>query len=170
MNPYIGEVRLFAGPSAPPSWMLCQGQLLSISEHSDLFNVIGTIYGGDGIDTFGLPDLRGRVPIHNGAQPGGPTYAIGQAGGTEAETLQPDHLPRHTHKIKCATNAATGSFSKGNYLATARDPARLYYQGSGDTIMNVNTIAPVGGNPHNNMQPFLCINYIICLEGLFPPS
>ena len=162
-SPYIGEVRMFAGNFAPVGWALCQGQLLSISENPALFQLIGTTYGGDGQNTFALPNLQSRVPIHQG-----PGYAIGQLGGEETHTLTTNEMPAHSHAVAALTKA------------NAQGPANAVYGGNtavnfyltsptAGTTMNAGMIAPNSGSqPHENMMPYLAINFIIALEGIFP--
>ncbi len=168
-DPYVGEVRLFAGNFAPYGWALCQGQLLSIAENEALFQLLGTTYGGDGQSTFALPDLRGRVPLHQGAGPGLSNRTIGQTGGSERVTLNAQQLPAHTHAqlaSKAPAQAAAGP--SGSLLAAAS--VNLYGNGPPTTPMAANAIAPSsgGGQPHDNMAPFLAMNYIIALFGVFP--
>ena len=167
-DPYVGEVRLFAGNFAPNGWALCQGQLLAIAENTALFQLIGTTYGGDGLSTFALPDLRGRVPLHQGAGAGLSNRLIGQTGGSEQVTLTAAQLPAHTHAqlaSKVPAQAAAGP--SGSVLAAAS--VNLYGNGPPTTPMVANATAPnSGGQPHDNMAPFLAMNYIIALFGIFP--
>lgn len=168
-TPYIGEIRLFAGSFAPLGWALCQGQLLAIAENETLFNLIGTTYGGDGEQSFGLPDLRGRVPIHQGAGPGRSPRFIGELGGTEAVTLSDAQLPAHSHTVFATTAPASATAGPaGGVLATASVP--LYGSTVSGTTLAPAAITPAsGGNqPHENMAPFLALNYIISLYGIFP--
>lgn len=165
-NPYVGEIRLFAGNFAPLGWMLCAGQLLPISEYETLFNLIGTTYGGDGEQTFALPDLRGRVPLHQGTGVGG-TYVLGQAAGTETVTLQPQHLPVHTHALIASTAAASGATPAGAVLAATT--VASYDSGAATTTMAGTALGAVGGaQPHDNMAPSLAVNYIISMFGIYP--
>jgi microcystin-dependent protein len=165
-TPYVGEIRLFAGNFAPAGWQLCDGQLLPISENETLFNLIGTTYGGDGQQTFALPDLRGRVPLHQGTH-AGLTYQMGQAAGTETVTLLPQQLPVHTHGLMASSAAASGSTPAGALLAATS--VASYDIGTASTAMAGTAIAPAGGaQPHENMAPTLAVNYIISLFGVFP--
>jgi microcystin-dependent protein len=166
-TPYVGEIRMFAGNFAPLGWMLCQGQLLPISENETLFNLIGTTYGGDGQQTFGLPDLRGRAPIHQG---GG--FVIGQNGGFENVTLNIAQLPSHNHLAAASgsgnvvdpTDAVWSTDPGGNTAAYTTPP-----QGTPPTLASNAIGSSTGGaQPHDNMQPFLAVNYIISLFGIFP--
>lgn len=167
-QPYVGEVRLFAGNFAPSGWAFCQGQLTSIAENEVLFQLIGTTYGGDGQNTFGLPDLRGRVPVHQGQSPGLSARAMAELGGAESVTLQPSQLPSHTHDLRVSTAAATGSAPAGAVLAAT--PTASYGPGPATTAMAAGAIGSTWGNaqPHANMAPTLTVNYIISLYGIFP--
>jgi microcystin-dependent protein len=162
---YVGEIRMFAGTFAPAGWMLCQGQLLPIAEFSTLFNLIGTTYGGDGQQTFALPDLRGRFPVHMGNG-----FVIGQSSGQESVTLTASQLPVHSHAAKASAggnvvspnNAVWSTDPYGNTAAYTPPPSPV-------SSMAPNAINPSGGGgPHDNMQPFLPINFIIALFGIFP--
>lgn len=165
-DPYVGEIRLFAGNFAPLGWMLCAGQLLPISENETLFNLIGTTYGGDGQQTFALPDLRGRVPMHQGTFIGTP-YQMGEVSGTETVTLQHQHLPAHTHSLIASTAAASGATPAGAVLAATS--VASYDSGAATTAMAGTAIGTTGGaQPHDNMAPTLAINYIIAMSGIYP--
>lgn len=161
-QPYIGEIRMFGGNFAPNGWLFCEGQLLPISENDTLFNLMGTTYGGDGQNTFALPDLRGRLPLHQG---GGMTLA--EAGGVETVTLTSQTIPSHSHGMLASTAIPAGSTPQGS--VTGQAAAKLYRAGAPSVTLNPQSILPVGGNqPHSNMQPYLCINFIISLFGVFP--
>jgi microcystin-dependent protein len=168
-QPYVGEIRMFAGNFAPAGWMFCEGAPLPISENDTLFQLIGTTYGGDGEETFNLPNLASRVIIHQGTGPDGTPYQLGELAGTEQETLTIQQIPNHTHGL-AATNAAGDSVSPaGNILSTTSGGIMLYYEGAVDADMHVQSLTPVGGSqPHENKQPYLGINYIISLFGVFP--
>jgi microcystin-dependent protein len=166
--PLVGEIRLFASSFAPAGWSSCDGKPLAISENEVLFVLIGTTYGGDGQSTFNLPDLRSRVPIHAGQGPDGTTYVLGEAAGTEQETLTTQQIPNHTHALIATTNAGTDTNPTSNVLAQSGG-ALTYIEDNAGASMNVNSITPVGGSqPHTNTQPFLCINFIISLFGELP--
>ena len=167
-QPYVGEIRMFAGNFAPNGWMFCEGQTLPISENDVLFQLIGTTYGGDGESTFNLPNLASRVPIHMGTGPDGTTYQIGEAAGTEQETLSIQQIPNHTHTFLASANTASVLSPNGN--VTGDDNAtQVYRPGPATVQFNTQAITPVGGSqPHENTQPFLCINFIISLFGVFP--
>lgn len=169
MEPFIGQVMLFGGNFAPRGWATCDGQLLAIASYSALFSILGTTYGGDGRTTFGLPDLRGRVPVHPGHGPGLSSRALGQRFGGESVQLTEAQMPSHSHGVRClSTQGSTGTPS-GNYLGGDRSGADDLYAPSQDAAMNAGMIAPSGSSaPHDNMQPSLCVNYIIALQGIFP--
>jgi microcystin-dependent protein len=162
-QPYVGEIRIFAGNFAPAGWMFCDGQLLPISENETLFNLIGTTYGGDGENTFGLPDLRGRLPLHQGNG-----FALAQAGGVETVTLQTQQIPTHNHPMMAST--AAGTQNAPSKSVTAASPSVLLYVGDvTDNNLAASAVSPTGGSqPHNNFQPYLCVNFIISLFGIFP--
>lgn len=169
MDAYIGEIRLFAGSYAPVNWALCDGSVLNIMANPTLYNVIGTIYGGDGYTTFALPDLRGRVPVHFGQLSGGSYYNIGSKAGSETHTLIQNELPSHSHALSGANVPTTLDTPSGNVLANASayvvnpDPTTI-------TAMAPNSVTQTGGNAaHNNTMPFQVLNYIICTQGLYPP-
>ncbi|WP_420126463.1 phage tail protein [Longimicrobium sp.] len=169
-QPYVGEIRMFAGNFAPNGWMFCEGQTLPISENDVLFQLIGTTYGGDGEETFNLPNLASRIPMHMGTGPDGTTYQIGEMAGTEQETLTTQQIPNHTHPLLASNDLATLTTVGGNVLATPNSATVLPY-GSDQPLapLNAQSITPAGGSqPHENTQPFLCINFIISLFGIFP--
>ena len=173
-NPFLGEIRMFAGNFAPRGFALCAGQLLAISQNDALYALIGTTYGGDGQVTFGLPDLRGRLPINQGQGPGLSNYVIGQMAGTESVTLTVPQMPGHSHTLFATT--ATGSQpapTVTSFPATLIGTATLYAIPGTNTLtqnaMNANSVTSQGGNqPHENRMPALVINFIIALEGVFP--
>ena len=163
-QPYVGEIRMFGGNFAPAGWMFCSGQLLPISENETLFQLIGTTYGGDGQSTFGLPDLQGRAPIHQGNG-----FILAQTGGVEEVTLTVNQIPAHSH-VPIA-NSGNGTSTNPANNVWAAQPALLQYSGPGTANINLpaNTLANSGGSqPHNNFQPYLCVNFIISLFGIFP--
>lgn len=168
-EPYIGEIRMFAGNFAPAGWMLCQGQQLAISENETLFNLIGTTYGGDGEETFNLPNLASRVPVHMGTG-GGSTYVIGEQSGTEQVTLSIQQIPTHTHPALATNDVASGTAPQGKVLAAGSVVSTQPYGTDAPTSpLNAGSVGPVGGSqPHENCQPFLCINFIISLFGVYP--
>jgi len=162
-EPYVGEIRLFAGNFAPNGWAFCDGQLLSIAQSTVLFELIGTIYGGDGQSTFALPDLRGRVPVHQGNG-----YLIGESGGQETVTLAAAQMPAHRHAMNASTAAASATQGPSQVLGSSA-AMRLYGTGTPSMAMDPNALAQAGGNQaHDNMPPFVGLNYIISLFGIFP--
>jgi microcystin-dependent protein len=170
MTPFIGEIRLFGGNFAPLGWAFCDGSVLLISEYDALFALIGTTYGGDGQDTFALPDLRGRVPVHQGQGPGLPPRLIGEAAGTETVTLTPAQLPSHSHGLVGSSSAATLSSPGGSLLAVT-GAVGSYGSGTPNQPMSTGALAASGAaaaQPHENMAPFMTISYIISLFGIFP--
>jgi microcystin-dependent protein len=167
--PFIGEIRMFAGNFAPVGWALCDGQLIQISENDTLFNLIGTTYGGDGQNTFQLPDLRGRVPLHMGSGGGG-SYVLAETGGVEEVTLNVQQIPAHNHAV-LATATGQAQAPSGTTLPAVAAPTGRNVYGPLNTAVQMwsGMIGPAGGGqPHTNLQPFLCINFIIALFGVFP--
>ena len=166
-EPFLGEIRMFAGNFAPRGWALCDGQLLAVSQNDALFALFGTFYGGDGRITFGLPDLRGRIPIHAGTGPGLTNRRLGAKAGQETVTVTTQQLPPHTHQLQADNNAANEHIMSGNVLAHA--PSSIYISGGGGATMAAQAIGNTGGGqPHGDIQPFLCINFIVALIGIFP--
>jgi microcystin-dependent protein len=180
MEGYISEVRMFAGNFAPLNWSFCQGQLMSIAQYSPLFALVGTTYGGDGQNTFALPDLRSRVPIHNGTGPGLSTYQLGQMAGSESVTLTSLNVGGHTHAVtgnaaiqvnsgEGLTPIAVNNFPAGNgdaiYSSATDNSTMAAASLSGVTVAPQ---TPSGNTPINTLQPYVAINFIICLEGIFP--
>lgn len=166
-EPFIGEIRMVGFNFAPRGWALCNGQLLSIAQNTALFSLLGTTYGGNGQTTFALPDLRGRVPLHFGQAPGLSPYQIGQAGGSETVTLLLPQIPAHNHGLLASNSEADNATPDGRLLAQAREVT--YTSGTANTQMNPQAIAPTGGSqPHPNLQPYLTINFVIAVQGIFP--
>ena len=168
-QPYVGEIRMFGGSFAPAGWAMCQGQLMPISENETLFNLIGTTYGGDGQETFGLPDLQGRTPIHSGQGPNiSQNYQIGEKAGVESVTLTTQQIPVHTHPMLASQGVASQTNPGGNLISQATQ-AQLYIEDVANSPMSAGSVLPVGGSqPHENLQPYLCVTYIISLFGIFP--
>jgi microcystin-dependent protein len=174
-NPYIGEIRMVGCNFAPVGWALCQGQSLSVSAYEALFSLIGTTYGGDGVNNFNLPDLRSRVPVHQGSGGGG-GYAIGEASGTESVTLTTAQLPTHNHGMASTGQAGSTNIPGQTAIMADEGPAGtsqvfLYqpFDGTNQQPLNPQSIALSGGNqPHDNIQPYQALNFIIALEGIFP--
>jgi microcystin-dependent protein len=167
-QPYVGEIRMFAGNFAPAGWMFCSGQLLPISEYETLFNLIGTTYGGDGQSTFQLPDLRGRLPIHQGNG-----FTLAQPGGAETVTLNVQQIAAHSHPVVASTTPGNNVLSPkaaipGVPFSTQAGIA-TYTTNAPATALQPTTVGFTGGNqPHENIQPFLCISFILSLFGIFP--
>jgi microcystin-dependent protein len=162
-QPYVGEIRMFAGNFAPAGWMFCEGQLLPISEYETLFNLIGTTYGGDGQSTFALPDLRGRLPLHFGNG-----FTLAETGGVETVTLTVAQIPQHTHAFLASTATGDQVSPAGNVAASSFN-VTPYINDVANGNMNAGAISSTGGSqPHNNFQPYLCVDFIISLFGIFP--
>jgi len=166
-QPYVGEIRIFAGNFAPAGWMFCEGQLLPISEFETLFNLIGTTYGGDGQSTFALPDLRGRLPIHFGNG-----FTLAETGGVEEVTLTVSQIPAHSHPLLATINAGASLSPTAQVLATpvsSQSGVLLYDTTAVTAALNAGSIGSTGGSqPHSNFQPYLCVDFIISLFGIFP--
>lgn len=167
-EPYIGQIMAFGGTFAPQGWALCDGSLLPISQYDALFSLIGTTYGGDGQTTFALPDLRGRAALHQGQGPGLGSYILGQSGGAEAVTLTVSQLPPHGHPVLGHSGAGDNAHPAGAVWAASS--TNLYTAGAAaNAAMEATSIAPSGGSqPHDNMLPFLTLNFCIALEGIYP--
>ena len=169
MEPFIGQIVMFGGNFAPRNWAFCNGQLLAISQNTALFSIVGTIYGGDGRTTFGLPDLRGRVPMHPGNGPGLTPRQLGQKSGVETVVLNINEIPSHTHTVQVGVSNSTGEEDtvSGNVIANHaasfnENPA------PGQNLGGVSVQNTGGGQGHTNIQPFQCVNYIIALYGVYP--
>lgn len=166
-EPFVGEIRMFGGNFAPRGWAYCDGQLLSISQNDALFSLLGTVYGGDGRTTFGLPDMRGRVPIHQGSGAGLSPRRLGATGGAESVILTANQVADHTHTISATTNSASDTLPTNKTLATAG--ANIYGSGTQSTLAD----SAVGNSPgssqsHTNLMPTMCVNFIIALFGIYP--
>jgi microcystin-dependent protein len=166
---YLGEIRMFSGNYAPVGWELCNGQKLSINSHEALYTLLGTMYGGDGVSNFALPDLRGRVPLHNGTSPEGTLYALAQTGGTETVTLTEAQLPSHTHQVNAQTVAGSSINPANAFWATST--VNQYSTLAPNSTMSAASVSSVGGNQeHNNMMPYFPLTFMIAVQGLFPSS
>ena len=162
-QPYVGEIRMFAGNFAPAGWAFCDGQLLPISENETLFQLIGTTYGGDGQSTFALPDLRGRIPLHQGNE-----FLLAEAGGAEDITLTVNQITTHSHSLIATTNPGASTNPQGNLTANSPN-VKPYIEDVTAVDMSPSAVGTAGGSqPHTNFQPYLCVNYIISLFGIFP--
>ena len=163
-NVFLGEIRMFGGNFAPAGWMFCEGQLLPISENQTLFNLIGTTYGGDGQSTFALPDLRGRLPLHQG---GG--FTLAETGGAEQITLTVNQIPAHAHPFLASTNPGATANPSPNVPSNSPN-VNVYLQDVTAVNMSALAVGSTGGSqPHSNLQPYLCVHFIIALFGVFPP-
>lgn len=167
-EPFIGEIRMFGGNFPPNGWAFTNGQLIPISQNDTLFNLIGTTYGGDGQETFAIPDLRGRVPIHAGQGAGLSNYIIGEMAGVESVTLTTQQMPVHNHAFM-ASNAIAQNPQPTSSVPAQASVVKLYSGDAADVNLNAQTIVPTGGSqPHENMQPFLAISFILSLFGVYP--
>lgn len=168
-QPFLGEIRLVPYTFAPRGWAFCHGQLLSISQNDALFSLVGTIYGGDGTSTFGLPDLRGRIAIHRGTGQGLSGYVLGDVGGQEGVSLQAAQMPAHSHGLGVATAIGDQTNPVGNAPATSPLALGFAYAGTANGTMPAGAVENAGGGqPHGNMQPYLALNYVIALTGIYP--
>ncbi len=167
-EPFVAEIRIFAGNFAPRGWAFCNGQLLPISQNTALFSLIGTTYGGDGRSTTALPNLQGRAPMHPGRGPGLTARRLGERGGVEGVTLSEAQMPNHNHTAEATTDTGVTNEPSNNFLATVLGRGSNLYKQSGSTTP-MDPLGNAGGSqPHNNMQPFLTMNFIIALVGLYP--
>ena len=163
-EPYVGEIRIFAGNFAPAGWMFCEGQLLPISENEILFQLIGTTYGGDGESTFALPDLRGRIPIHFGNG-----KILAETGGAEEITLTIQQIPIHNHALLCTSAVGSQSSPAGNFYAASGTQLYADPPVAAPIAMKATLVGPTGGSqPHTNFAPYLCVNFILSLFGFYP--
>jgi len=167
-EPFIAQITMFGGNFAPRGWAYCDGQLLPINQYQALFSLLGTTYGGDGRTTFALPDLRGRVAIHPGRGPGLTVRTLGQKGGAETHTLTAAQMPAHTHGLQ-ASDTRGNSSDPTNHVNAVKSRTNIYSDAAPNVSMSTQAVANTGGGQaHNNMQPFLGINHIIALQGIFP--
>jgi microcystin-dependent protein len=166
-QPYVGEIRMFGGNFAPAGWMTCDGQLIAISENDTLFNLIGTTYGGDGQETFALPSLNGRVPVHMG-QGTGQNYTIGELAGASTVTLTTNQIPIHSHYAAASLDNAAANTPNGNVTGHV-GAAQIYTAVPPSVNMGGSSLQSSGGSqPHDNMQPYLAYTYIISMFGVYP--
>ncbi|MDZ7896456.1 MAG: tail fiber protein [Arcicella sp.] len=162
-QPYIGEIRIFPGTYAPDGWSFCDGSIIAISENDTLFNLIGTTYGGDGQSTFALPDMRGRLPIHQGNG-----FVLAQSAGVEQVTITTQQIPSHSHAFFAKNNPADSAAPQGNMLGVSSN-TNVFFNDTTNVTMNPAMLTATGGNqPHENMQPYLCVQFIISLYGIYP--
>jgi microcystin-dependent protein len=170
MEPFIGEIRIFAGNFAPAGWAFCDGQLLAISQNDVLFSLFGTFYGGDGQTTFGLPDLRGRVPIHAGTGPGLSHRWLSDRGGTESETLSVNQMPNHGHTLRASADSGTDANPSGEVLAQS-PTLGVYREGTPTQALSAAAVGTTGGNQaHTDMMPYLVVHFIVSLYGIYPST
>ena len=163
-QPYVGEIRMFGGNFAPAGWWFCDGSLLPISEYETLFQLIGTTYGGDGESTFAVPDMRGRLPVHQGNG-----FVLAETGGVESVTLTVQQIPSHTHPMLASVNVGQDTSPSNKVVAQIGGGALPYIQDVTDTNLAPQAVSFIGGSqPHTNFQPYLCISFIISLFGIFP--
>jgi microcystin-dependent protein len=169
MESFLASLLIFAGNFAPRGWAFCNGQIMSIAQNTAVFALVGTTYGGDGVTTFALPDLRGRVPIHFGQGPGLSNYDLGQVAGSETTTLLISNLPAHNHGLHATSETGSTSAPVGAYLGNTGALDKEYNTSGTVVSMNANSIALTGGSqPFQILQPYLALNYIFCMEGIFP--
>ncbi|TDR22423.1 phage tail protein [Marinicella litoralis] len=167
-EPFVGEIRMFAGNFAPRGWAFCDGQLLAVSQNDALFSLLGTVYGGDGRTTFGLPDMRGRIPNHAGTGPGLSQRRLGEKYGTETVTLTVNQLPSHQHDFQASTAPGSENNPNGQYLAASPNVRLLRPVPPNANLLNTSVNNTGGSQSHNNMMPYLCVNFIIALFGIYP--
>ena len=167
--PFTGEIRMFAGNFSPLGWALCNGQLISVAQNNALFSLLGTTYGGDGQNTFGLPEMRGRIPIHRGTGAGLSPRPIGQKGGAETATVTANQLPSHTHQIQASMGLGESELPAGRQFATAETQQVFYRDQVPEQELHESVVQNTGGgSSHPNVMPFQCLNFIIALFGVFP--
>lgn len=169
---YLGEIRMFAGTFAPSMWAFCDGQLMTIAQNSALYSLLGSTYGGDGRTSFGLPEMRGRIPVHQGAGPGLSTFSIGMKYGSEAVTILTDQMPNHTHAFQASGDSASSSSPAGMVLGSVEQPDTLYTDDSSAGLpgqMKWNSVYNTGASqPHDNLMGYQCLNFILSLAGIYP--
>jgi microcystin-dependent protein len=169
-NPFVAEIRIFPFNFAPKGWAFCQGQLMPISQNTALFSLLGTTYGGDGRSIFALPNIQGSVPLQWGQGPGLSLYDLGQTGGSERVTLLQSEMPSHNHTMQCETQVDGNKGQPSSTTTFARSKGGNLYQTANNVAMSSNVVATAGGNqPHNNLMPYLTLNFCIALQGVFPP-
>jgi microcystin-dependent protein len=169
-EPFIAEIRIFSGNFAPTGWALCDGQVLPISQNTALFSLLGVNYGGNGVSTFNLPNLQGRVPMHPGQGPGLSLRSLGESGGSESVTLAESEIPNHSHALRAVSDPGDLSDPTGRSLARSSGAGAWRQDASSPVPMDTNAVAPAGGNqPHNNLMPYLALTFIIALQGIYPP-
>ena len=171
MDPFVAEIRIFPFNFAPKGWAFCDGQILPLSQNTALFSLLGTTYGGDGKSNFALPNMQGNAPMHPGQGPGLSLHDLGETGGSDTVSLLESEIPSHSHAVMAAVNPSTARLPAPN-VSIARSAGVSAYQTNTTQLVNMadNAIAPAGGDqPHNNMQPYLTLNFCIALQGVYPP-
>lgn len=169
-DPFVAEIRMFGFNFAPKGWAFCDGQLLPISQNTALFSLLGTVYGGDGKSTFALPDLQGNSPMHPGQGPGLSMHDLGETGGSQTVTLLESEMPAHAHLMKGVSDPGDVQAGAPDRVLGAANPGNAYIPGNPDVTMAFQVIGPAGGDsPHNNMMPYLTLNFCIAMQGVFPP-
>jgi microcystin-dependent protein len=170
MDPFVAEIRIFPFNFAPKGWAFCDGQILPLSQNTALFSLLGTTYGGDGKSNFALPDMQGNAPMHPGQGPGLSLHDLGETGGSETVSLLESEIPGHSHNITASSQDGLDSHPVNNFLAQGIGINLYVNAGTTPVNMNDNSLSPAGGDqPHNNMQPYLTLNFCIALQGVFPP-
>lgn len=169
MDPFLAEIRMFAGTFPPKGWAFCNGQLLSISQNTALFSLLGTTYGGNGISNFALPNLQGCAPMHWGQGPGLSPRVLGESGGEATVTLLATEMPAHSHAVNCDSGPGSQTSPANNVWAGSARGRPPFYADSPNTTLGANAVGLAGGGqPHNNRSPYLAVNFIIALQGIFP--
>ena len=169
-DPFVAEIRMFAGNFPPTGWAFCDGQILPIAQNTALFSLLGTTYGGNGQTTFALPDLRTRAPLQPGQGPGLSERLLGETGGEAAHTLLAGEMPVHSHNLQSSSSVAATTVANGNMLATVNAPNPPYHEPNAMAEMGPGVLGTTGGSaPHQNMQPYLTLSFIIAMQGIFPP-
>ncbi len=171
MDPFVAEIRIFPFNFAPKGWAFCDGQILPLSQNTALFSLLGTTYGGDGKSNFALPNMQGNAPMHPGQGPGLSLHDLGETGGSDTVSLLESEIPSHSHAVMAAPNVALVKLPGPNVSMARSKNGNAYTDQAGNLVaMNANAIAPAGGDqPHNNMQPYLTLNFCIALQGVYPP-
>ncbi len=170
MDPFVAEIRIFPFNFPPKGWAFCDGQILPLSQNTALFSLLGTTYGGDGKSNFALPNMQGNAPMHPGQGPGLSLHDLGETGGSDTVSLLESEIPSHTHNVQASSQDGTDNHPVNNYPAQGVGINLYVNAGTTPVNMNDNAIAPAGGDqPHNNMQPYLTLNFCIALQGVYPP-